>query len=52
MVIQQDIFTNNIVKVTLGVHVLKLEMNKQGFACSIDFTLRGMHHDKCKCILT
>lgn len=54
VVIQQDIFTNNIVKVTLEVHVLKLAMNKQRFACRfvIDFTLRGMHHDKSKRSLT
>lgn len=54
VVIQQDIFTSNIVKMTLEVHVLKLAMNKQRFACRfvIDFTLRGIHHDKSKHSLT
>lgn len=52
VVIQQDIFTNDIVEVTLEVHVLKLAMNKQSFACNIDFILRGMQHDRSKCSLT
>lgn len=42
MVIQQNVFTNNTVEVTLEVHVLKLAMNKQRLACNIDFTVRGL----------
>lgn len=52
VIIQQDIFTSDIVEVTLEVRVLKLAMNKQSFACNIDFTLRGMQQDRSKCSLT